>query len=139
METQDTLPRLQMSDLSTIHQTLARTPSLIEQAANEVALKKAALDRAKREAEKARAMAVINHQDAKNQTILQALVDLDTGVGLADAAVIEAHGAYLSSIARHERCKDDFDAAKKESNLIEAEMRSFAGQRSSAPNASTYE
>ncbi|MDB5344211.1 MAG: hypothetical protein JWP89_2588 [Schlesneria sp.] len=118
-----------MTDLSDIHRTLAETPSLIEQAANEVATQRAALDRAKREAEKARAMATINHQNAKNQTILQALVDLDSGVGSAEAAVIEAHGAYLAAIARHERCKDDFDAAKKESNLIEAEMRSFSSQR----------
>jgi hypothetical protein len=118
-----------MIDLSTIHTTLAETPSLIEQAANEVASKKAALDKAKREAEKARAMATVNHQNAKNQAILQALVDLDTGVDLAEAAVIEAHGAYLSAIARHERNKDEFDAAKKESNLIEAEMRSFGSQR----------
>lgn len=118
-----------MTDLSSIHQTLAETPSLIEQAANQVAEAKAALDKAKREAEKARAMATVNHQNAKNQTILQALVDLDTGVDQAEAKVIEAHGAYLAAVAGHERAKDDFDAAKKESNLIEAEMRSFGSQR----------
>lgn len=118
-----------MTDLSTILRNLAETPSRIEQAANEVSAKKAALDRAKREAEKARAMAIINHQNSKNQTILNALVDMDSAVDAAEAAVIKAHAEYLIAISKHEREKDNFDAAKKESNLIEAEMRSFSSQR----------
>ncbi len=117
-------------DLQTIHEQLAHGPSLIEQAAVLVAQKKEALDRARRAAEKARAEATITHQGAKNQTLLQALVESSWQVDKADAEVITANSEYLIAVSKHERAKDEFDAAKKNSNLMEAEMRSFASGRS---------
>jgi hypothetical protein len=117
-------------DLQAIHTTLAQAPSRIESAARDVAEKRNALHHARIAAEKARAMATINHQNAKNQMVLSALVETDTSVGEAEAKVIEAHGEWLIAFSKHERAKDEFDAAKKESNLMEAEMRSFPSQRS---------
>lgn len=117
-------------ELSEIQTALAEGAHKIFAAAMEVQEKRTNLDRAKREVDKARAMAVINNQNAKNQTVLNALVENDTAVSSAENEVITAHGDYLSAIARHEREKDTFDAAKKAANMIEAEMRSFGSQRS---------
>jgi hypothetical protein len=118
-------------NLQEIHTVLSEGPSRIEQAAKAVAEARAALDRSKRACDKARAMATINHQTAKNQTILNALVENDSLVDQAEAEVIKCHAEYLIAQSKHELAKDQFDAAKKESNLMEAEMRSFASQRPS--------
>lgn len=113
-----------------IHRTLAEGPSAIEQAANVVAQKKADLDNAKRQLGKAEAVATFANRDtAKNQSILQAIVTLDPDVDREGAAVVLAQKDYLLAVARHERAKDDFDAAKKQANMMEAEMRSFGSQR----------
>lgn len=113
-----------------IHQLLAEGPAAIETAANDVAEKKAALDEAKRKLAKAEALATFANKDnAKNTSILQAIVTLDPEVDLASAALVVAQKEYLLSVSRHERAKDNLDVAKKHSNLIEAETRAFGSQR----------
>ena len=116
-------------DLSSIHESLAQGPALIEQAALKVSETRTALEQAKREVEKAKARATIRNQDAKNQSILNAHVIMDPEVDAAEAQAIKCHADYLVAVSRHERAKDEFDSAKKNSNLLEAEMRSYQGNR----------
>lgn len=114
-----------MPEISSVLSALSQCPALIQEEAKKVVEATTAHDRAKRAVEKARAMAIINHQNAKNQMVLSALVDNDPAVDEAEAAVTKAKGDYLSAVAAHERQKDEFDSAKKQANLLEAEMRSF--------------
>ena len=118
-------------DIQSIHKALAEGPHNIQQAAESVVQAKQALDLAKREVERSKANVIVSKGDsAKNTTILNALVVMDEAVGLAEATVIEKNAAYMMAVARHERAKDEFDSAKKNANLMEAEMRSFASGRS---------
>lgn len=112
-----------MPDLNDILGTLAQAPSLIEQAANEVAAKKASLDSAKRGVERARALATIKRKDDKNQMLMKANVEIDPVVDRMEAAVITATSDWMIAVSKWERQKNEFDAARKEANLIETEMR----------------
>lgn len=119
-------------DLSTLHDRLSTGPSLIEKAAQDVSEKRKALDTAKKDLERSKALVIVREGGkAKNQSILNANVVMDPEVDKAEAKVIEAHANYLIAMSKHDRQKDDFDAAKKHSNLMEAEMRSFGSQRPS--------
>lgn len=118
-------------DLSSIHESLAKSPHKIEQAALDIVLKKQALDQAKRQLERCKANVIISKGDsAKNQSVLNALVISDPDVERWEGAVIEANAAHMMAIARHEKARDEFDSTKKNANLIEAEMRSFSTGRS---------
>jgi len=111
-------------ELAAIHKALEECPDAIQKAAEKVAEAKKALDNAKRNAEMARATATINNQNAKNQMILNALVENDSGVREAEAEIIRCNAEYLIEISKHEAEKDRFDSAKKEANMIVAEIRS---------------
>lgn len=112
-------------DLSTIHQRLEQGPSDIETAANAVVVAKRALDEAKKQVERAKASVTIREGSAaKNQSILNALVVMDPDVDQAEAAVIQKNADYLMAVARHERQKDEFDAVRKQANLLETSIRS---------------
>lgn len=111
-------------ELSTIHQRLSEGPSLIESAAQLVAERKRALDEAKRQVEKAKASAVLQHQDAKNQSVLNAHVVNDPAVDAAEAEAIKAHGEYLVAVAKHDRQVNEFDAVRKQANLVDSSIRS---------------
>lgn len=112
-------------EMPAIHKALEECPDAIQKAAVKVSEAKAALDNAKRAAEKARAMAVINNQNAKNQTVLNALVENDSLVEQAEAEIIRCNAEYLIALSKHEKEKDTFDSAKKEANIIVVQMRSF--------------
>ena len=60
--------------------------------------------------------------------LMQANVEIDPVVDRMEAAVITATSEWMIAVSKWERQKDEFDAAKKNANLIEAEMRSFASQ-----------
>jgi hypothetical protein len=75
----------------------------------------------------AKAKAILEHQGAKNQTVLNALVVFDKGVQLAEIAVIQAKADFKVAELDWQKAENEFVAARKLAGMDASEMRALSG------------
>lgn len=107
--------------------TLETAPENIRLAAEKVAQTRTALDRAKHQEKVAVAKATIRHQGAKNQKILEAMVEQDPEVIAQVAATITAQGEYERAKIAHDHQYNLFVSARKLGSMDERELHAISG------------
>lgn len=118
---------------------LQDSPALLASAAEELARCRKAVELATHHWGVARSAATINHQEAKNQTILNALVNNDLQVQRHAIEIIEAEAAYQVAKIKHDEIYNRFISARKLAGIDPMELQAIQGStisvRPSQPEA----
>lgn len=85
------------------------------------------LDKAKLQEKAAVANVIVKNTDAKNQKVLDAIIDNDDVVIAQRLVIIEAQAEYEIAKINHEHQNDLFTSARKIGGMDEKELRAISG------------
>lgn len=122
----DNLPN-DLSERPNVLEVLEKAPALLAYRARIVVDKRMAMDRAKLKVKALRAAAMIKHKEERNQELIKAYCDADTGVQSAEEELVVAMSQLKIAELEHERVYNHFISARKVGGMDDAELHAIMG------------
>lgn len=108
-------------------EVLEQAPALLASKAEEVRQARTRLLKVRHNLDTAKAVARVKNREAKNQSILDALVTMDDDVKKFDLEVIEADAFFERKKLEHEEIHNRFISARKMCGLDREELMAIRG------------